>query len=583
MNGTICLWHLLCYNEKNSEIKIPGKKQGRCSCADEKGEKRMNGLPASIGQFETSGMAAALILILSAAICCFFSKKNKSRLVRTGNRGLWLVFAAALLLTFVPSAQMTAVAVTCDVSEDGTSVICSEQGALRDNAFINNVNITNVILEKGVTSIGSHAFDGCSSLVSITIPDSVTTIGYCAFRGCSSLESVIIPDSVTSISSWAFYGCSSLESVTIPDGMTIINDHLFTNCRSLSSITIPGSVTVIDDWAFANCSSLESVTIPEGVTTIDGNAFWACPKLSSVTIPNSMTTIGNKVFLASSPIDFYYNGTAGEWDQISRGEKWATDPIVHTLHTLTINYVYAGNTEAAPSYSASVIGGTDYSVDSPVIDGFTPDQSKAADTMPDGDLSVTVTYTERQEADEESTFDILVDFVFLRNDGTRGVPFDIKEGTVNPVLTIKRGDAAVSKSNAMKVKITAGAKDDSQTASFSKEVTDLAPGKYTVSVSGLPKEIAGLGDGAKYRLTPKAEVNKKNGATLITVYLIFSPPEAPAPAVYSLPEDEVGAYTLLPDGTKEYLLFHTYDICMAWLGKAELCEGPERCFHKDGK
>ena len=47
-----------------------------------------------------------------------------------------------------------------------------------------------------------------------------------------------------------------------------------------------------------------------------------------------------------------------------------------------------------------------------------------------------------------------------------------------------------------------------------------------------------------------------------------------------LPEDEIGSYWIMEDGTKEYLLFHTYDICMAWLGNPALCEGPERCYHK---
>lgn len=51
-------------------------------------------------------------------------------------------------------------------------------------------------------------------------------------------------------------------------------------------------------------------------------------------------------------------------------------------------------------------------------------------------------------------------------------------------------------------------------------------------------------------------------------------------AVYALPEDEIGAYVLNPDGTKEYLLFHTYELCMMYLGSDELCSGPERCFHK---
>ena len=36
----------------------------------------------------------------------------------------------------------------------------------------------------GVTSIGSSAFFGCSSLTSVTIPAGVTSIGYDVFRSC---------------------------------------------------------------------------------------------------------------------------------------------------------------------------------------------------------------------------------------------------------------------------------------------------------------------------------------------------------------------------------------------------------------
>ena len=47
-----------------------------------------------------------------------------------------------------------------------------------------------------------------------------------------------------------------------------------------------------------------------------------------------------------------------------------------------------------------------------------------------------------------------------------------------------------------------------------------------------------------------------------------------------LPEDEIGSYVLHNDGTKEYLIFHTYAICIKYLGSDELCRGFERCYHK---
>jgi hypothetical protein len=64
-----------------------------------------------------------------------------------------------------------------------------------------------------VTSIGSSAFQSCSSLTSITIPNSVTSIESWVFARCESITSVTIPHSVTSIESWAFYECKSLVDI----------------------------------------------------------------------------------------------------------------------------------------------------------------------------------------------------------------------------------------------------------------------------------------------------------------------------------------------------------------------------------
>ncbi len=192
-------------------------------------------------------------------------------------------------------------------------------------------DITKVVIENGVTTIGDYAFWDCSTLTSVTIGDSVTTIGESAFSGCFGLTSVTIPYSVTTIGDGAFSGCTSLTSVTIPDNVTTIGDGAFSSCTELIEIKVaegntnylsvdgilfnaektellcypagkkgnyetPTTVTKIAPEAFSGNTSLESVIIPDSVTTIDDGAFMDCTALTSVIIPDSVTTIGSYAF-----------------------------------------------------------------------------------------------------------------------------------------------------------------------------------------------------------------------------------------------------------------------------------------------
>ena len=159
--------------------------------------------------------------------------------------------------------------------------------------------VTAVVVESGVTSIGQCAFGGCRNLTGVTIPEGVTSIGDHTFYECSSLTSVTIPEGVTSIGNFAFYGCSSLTSVTIPEGVTSIGSGAFFSCSSLTSMTIPESVTSIGDAAFADCRSLTSVTIPDGVTSIGNSTFAGCSRLKHV----------------------YYGGSDLQWKEIEIGSS----------------------------------------------------------------------------------------------------------------------------------------------------------------------------------------------------------------------------------------------------------------------
>ena len=220
-----------------------------------------------------------------------------------------------------------------ELDEEGTLTI-SGNGAMEDYGYLSlkpwkKYEFSKVIIEDGVTNIGTYSFENCSSLISVTIPNSVKSIGVYAFYNCNSITDITIPDSVTTIEYYTFSGCSSLANIAIPDSVTFIDSLAFDSCTNLTSITIPNSVTEIEIDAFDGCTNLASITvdegnteydsrnncnaiidsksntlilgckntvIPETVTSINSYAFYDCESLTEITIPSSVTSIGVRAF-----------------------------------------------------------------------------------------------------------------------------------------------------------------------------------------------------------------------------------------------------------------------------------------------
>lgn len=172
----------------------------------------------------------------------------------------------------------------------------------KGSPFYFDYGVKSVVIENGVTSIGSAMFFYCREIESVTIPDSVKSIGASAFEYCSSLKSVTVPNSVTTIGDLAFSGCSSLESVTLGKCVTVIGNSAFAECTALTSISVPDSVTDIGIGAFERCTALKSVHFGNSLKTIGNWAFDSCP-ITQLFIPASVTSISDKAFFNCTKLE----------------------------------------------------------------------------------------------------------------------------------------------------------------------------------------------------------------------------------------------------------------------------------------
>lgn len=236
-------------------------------------------------------------------------------------------------------------------------------------------NIEKIVIEDGVTSVGSSAFDNATELKNVSLASTVKSINHGAFSGCRQLKEIIIPDSVTTIESGAFamtgltsitipavtkldyrdysgegytfYACHDLKNIYVDeesilyssrDGVLYSKDGTELLCypagKTASEFVIPNHVTNVANEAISACNSLEKLVLGENVVYFAG--FNQCYNLQEVQlnnglktiayvnglsdlaepvyIPASVTSIGGQ-FTAYSENDIYFYGDAPEIDE----------------------------------------------------------------------------------------------------------------------------------------------------------------------------------------------------------------------------------------------------------------------------
>ncbi len=179
---------------------------------------------------------------------------------------------------------------------------------------------------KGVTVLVDSIFAGFEKLISVELPAGLVSIGNKAFHDCTALTKVIIPEGVTTIGTEAFYHCNKLTEIELPNSVTTIGTGAFGACYGLQSITLPSSITSVGSAVFDNCSALKSITIPVGVPQISGATFNGCISLEEVTIPTTVTKLESLAFFGTSLKTIHYEGTKAQWESITKGKVWVTNP-----------------------------------------------------------------------------------------------------------------------------------------------------------------------------------------------------------------------------------------------------------------
>lgn len=214
--------------------------------------------------------------------------------------------------------------------------------------------ISSIDLDKGVTSIGAHAFEGCDKfsyfsilaetppvIASNTFPSAISQNedfmlvvprgALAAYRSANNWSNFPIEnywyqsdfevDDICYVKtgpttvevSPQYLRCDSLSSFTAKAGYTLAYESVaipatinvegttydvtsigYKGCafwNKKKSITLPNSIKTIEPYAFYGCDSLENINLPEGLTSIGHFAFYDCWKIETVKIPNSVKTI----------------------------------------------------------------------------------------------------------------------------------------------------------------------------------------------------------------------------------------------------------------------------------------------------
>lgn len=149
---------------------------------------------------------------------------------------------------------------------------------------------------------GNVAFGDCYNLTEAILQDGITTVPEAMFSFCGDLKNITIPASVKSVQDDAFRRCFSLTSINIP-GVESIGNSAFLQCWNLrGDLILSNKVKEIKDFAFDHTGFSGIKWEGTDGCKIGNSVFHNCPLLEYVDLHTlKAPAVNNKTLTRHDP------------------------------------------------------------------------------------------------------------------------------------------------------------------------------------------------------------------------------------------------------------------------------------------
>ncbi|PWL03445.1 leucine rich repeat (LRR) protein [Hallerella porci] len=134
-------------------------------------------------------------------------------------------------------------------------------------------NIAHVVLEEGITKIGSKFSQLFMEMKTLELPNSLTTISEDFIQSRTNLEYLKFPNNIDSLPGWTISNSPTLKYAKLPSKLKKIKSNAFIQDTSLAYLEIPAGVKEIATLAVNEKNIQKLVLLSDSYYTNVENAF----------------------------------------------------------------------------------------------------------------------------------------------------------------------------------------------------------------------------------------------------------------------------------------------------------------------